>query len=100
MDAEFEGRPSTATNSEISTRVNACIFANRHTTIDEMSNEMDISYGIVRKIIADQFHKVCAGWVPRLLTEEHKRKRFESAFAFSQCYQKERNDNAIKHNCD
>ncbi|XP_035209966.1 histone-lysine N-methyltransferase SETMAR-like [Stegodyphus dumicola] len=86
-----EGRPSTETNSEIAARVNECILANRRITIDEISNKLDISRGSVHKIIADhlKFRKVCARWVPRLLTEEHKGKSFESAFAFLQRYQTE-----------
>ncbi|KFM62375.1 Histone-lysine N-methyltransferase SETMAR, partial [Stegodyphus mimosarum] len=81
-DAEREGRPATATTA----RVNECILANRRITINKISNELDISHGSVHKIIADhlEFRKVCARWVPRLLTEEHKGKRFESAFAFLQ----------------
>lgn len=51
------------------------------------------SHGSVHKIITEQikFHKVCARWVPCLLTEEHKRKHFESGFEFLQRYQKEGN---------
>ncbi|XP_035210768.1 histone-lysine N-methyltransferase SETMAR-like [Stegodyphus dumicola] len=93
-DAEREGRPSTATNAETAARLNECILANRRITIDEILNELDISHGSVYKIIADhlKFRKVCARWVPRLLTEEHKEKRFESAFAFLQRYQTEGNE--------
>ncbi|XP_035215010.1 uncharacterized protein LOC118188628 [Stegodyphus dumicola] len=93
-DAQREGRPSTATNSEIAALVNECIFAKRRIIVDEMSNELDISHGSVHKIIADQlqFHKVCAGWVPCLLTKEHRGKCFESAWKFLQPYQKEGNE--------
>ncbi|KFM68018.1 hypothetical protein X975_04435, partial [Stegodyphus mimosarum] len=92
-DDEREGRPSTATNLEIAACVNECILANRCIMTEEISNELYISHGSVHKIIADhlKFHKVCARWVPRLLTDEHKGKRFESAFAFLQCYQTEGN---------
>ncbi|XP_035209507.1 histone-lysine N-methyltransferase SETMAR-like [Stegodyphus dumicola] len=77
-------------NSKIGVRVNECILANRHITIDDISNELDISHGSVHKIIADhlKFRKVCA----RLLLEERKGKRFESAFAFLQRYQTEGNE--------
>ncbi|XP_035207602.1 uncharacterized protein LOC118182374 [Stegodyphus dumicola] len=63
-DAQREGRPSTATESEIDASVNECILAKRHITIDEISNKLGISYGSVHKIIADQlqFHKFCARW--------------------------------------
>ncbi|XP_035227854.1 histone-lysine N-methyltransferase SETMAR-like [Stegodyphus dumicola] len=93
-DAECEGRPSTATNLEIAARMNECILASRRITIDGILNELDISHGSVHKIIADhlKFRKVCARWVPHLSMEEHKGKRFESAFAFLQCYQTEGNE--------
>ncbi|GFT82552.1 histone-lysine N-methyltransferase SETMAR, partial [Nephila pilipes] len=87
-DADRKGRPSSATNSEIAVSGNECIFANRCITIDKISNEQDVSHGSVHKIIADhfQFHKACAQWVLYLQTEEGKKKRFESAFAFLQLY--------------
>ena len=93
-DAERERRPSTATNSEIAAPVNDCILANRRITIDDISNELDISHGRVHKTIADhhKFRKVCAGSAPRVLTEKRKGKCFESIFAFLQCYQMEGND--------
>ncbi|GBM54883.1 hypothetical protein AVEN_158317-1 [Araneus ventricosus] len=61
-DAEREGRPSSATNSEIAACMNLCTLANRRILVDEISNELDISHGSVHKIIADslKFHKVCA----------------------------------------
>ncbi|GFU10277.1 HTH_48 domain-containing protein [Nephila pilipes] len=38
-DSEHEGRASTATNSEITARVNECILANRRITTDKISHE-------------------------------------------------------------
>ena len=45
---------------------------------------MDISYGSILKIIANQFkfQKDCALWVLRLQKEEHKEERFESKVKF------------------
>ncbi|GBM40529.1 hypothetical protein AVEN_76936-1 [Araneus ventricosus] len=67
--AEREGRPSTATNSEIAARVNECILANRRIAIDEISSELDISHGSVHKITVKhlEFSEVCANpisWNP------------------------------------
>ncbi|GBM02452.1 hypothetical protein AVEN_76501-1 [Araneus ventricosus] len=60
--AERERRPSTATNSEIATRVNESILANRRVAVDEIANELDISHGSVHKIAVKhlEFSKVCA----------------------------------------
>ncbi|GFS99359.1 mariner Mos1 transposase [Nephila pilipes] len=57
----------------------------------QIANELDISRRNVHEINADhlQFHKICARWMRRLLTEKHKVKLFESAFAFLQLYQNE-----------
>ncbi|GBN23254.1 hypothetical protein AVEN_259435-1 [Araneus ventricosus] len=49
-DAMREGKPSTATNSEIAARVNESILANRRVAVDEVTNKLDISHGIVNKI--------------------------------------------------
>ncbi|GBM13265.1 hypothetical protein AVEN_144404-1 [Araneus ventricosus] len=61
-DAEREGRPSTAINSEIAARVNESIFANRRATVDEIANNLDISHGRVHNITVEhlEFSKVCA----------------------------------------
>lgn len=91
-DTERKGRLPTATNSEIAAYVHENNPANRRITIDEISNELDISHISAHKIIAEQlkFNKVCAQWVPRLLMQEHKKgKRFESAIEILQHYQKE-----------
>ncbi|GFT62250.1 mariner Mos1 transposase [Nephila pilipes] len=87
-EVESEGMTSTATNSEIAARVNECILENGRITIDEISNELDISHGSVHKIIADhlQFHELFSQWELRLMTEKHKGKHFESTFEFLQRY--------------
>ncbi|GBN34856.1 hypothetical protein AVEN_254846-1 [Araneus ventricosus] len=57
-----DGRPSTATNSEIAARMNESILANRSVTVDEIANKLDISHGSVHKITVKhlEFGKVCA----------------------------------------
>ncbi|XP_045132250.1 histone-lysine N-methyltransferase SETMAR-like [Portunus trituberculatus] len=54
-------------------------MANRRVIIDEVACSLQISHGSAFQIIHDElgFHKVCARWVPRELTAEHKRKRLE-----------------------
>ncbi|GBM67303.1 hypothetical protein AVEN_37083-1 [Araneus ventricosus] len=49
-EAEREGRPSTATNSQFAARVNENILANRRVTVDEIANKLGISHGSVHKI--------------------------------------------------
>ncbi|GBL92168.1 hypothetical protein AVEN_91512-1 [Araneus ventricosus] len=61
-DAESEGRPSTATKSEIAARVNESILANRRVAVDEIANKLDISHGSVHRITVKhlEFSNICA----------------------------------------
>ncbi|GFW89328.1 hypothetical protein TNCV_3966181 [Trichonephila clavipes] len=52
-EAESKKTPSTSTNSEVIVRAKEFIFTNRRITIDEISNEHDISHG-VRSLMADR----------------------------------------------
>jgi len=46
-------------------------------TIDEVANHFEISHGSAYDIIHNRlgFCKVCARWVPKQLTEEHRNNR-------------------------
>ncbi|GBO02660.1 hypothetical protein AVEN_123659-1 [Araneus ventricosus] len=61
-DVEREGRPSTATNSEIAARVNETTLANTRVAVDEIANKLDSSHESVQKITIKhlEFSKVCA----------------------------------------
>ncbi|GBN23082.1 hypothetical protein AVEN_40553-1 [Araneus ventricosus] len=61
-DAESEGRPSTARNSEIAAHVNDSILANRPVAVDEIANKLDISHGSAHTITVKhlEFNKVYA----------------------------------------
>jgi len=55
------------------------VLANQRVAIDEVACSLQISHDSAYQIIHDElgFHKLCARWVPRQLTAEHKRKRVE-----------------------
>jgi hypothetical protein len=74
-DDERSGRLSTSTTEENTERVQVMILDNRRVTIDEVAYHLLISHGSVHEIIHSRldFHKVRARWVPKQLTEEHKR---------------------------
>ena len=76
---EGAGRPSTSTNNEMNQQAREMVLANRRVAIDGVACSLQISHGSAYQIIHDKFgfHKVCARWVPRELTAEHKRKRVE-----------------------
>ena len=50
-NAECKGKPSTATNSEITTFVSKCIHANSCIAIYEIFNELDISHEMCIKLL-------------------------------------------------
>ena len=68
-----ERRPRSITG-ENSDRVDALIRENRQITVRELSGILNISDGSVKTIIKQhlQYSKVCARWIPRLLTDEHE----------------------------
>jgi len=75
MDAELSGWPSTSTTDEKLEEARAIILTDRRVTIEEIALQLGISQGAAYSLVHDilGFHKVAARWVPRHLTEEHKR---------------------------
>ena len=84
MDAERSGRPSTSTYDENLEEARAIILTDRRATIEEIALQLGISQGTAYSLVHDilGFHKVAARWVPRHLTEQHKRKASTSAPVF------------------
>jgi len=77
---EGAGRPLTSTTDQKIQQALEMIRANRRVAIDEVACSLQISNGSANQIIRNElgFHKVCARWVPREFTAEHKRKRVET----------------------
>ena len=77
--AEGAGRPSTSTSEEKTEQAQQMIFSNRRITIDELAQSLQINHGSAQKIIHEilGYRKFSASWVPRELTEKHKRRRVE-----------------------
>lgn len=75
-DAKRTGRPSTAVTPHNIHRVDDIIRGDRRVTLDELYSMLSISKGSVQTIIKDLgYSKVCARWVPRILTDRHKETR-------------------------
>lgn len=76
-DEERAGRPSTSITDSNVEDARAMILENRRVTIDEMANHFEISHGSAYDIIHNRlgFRRVCARWVPKELTEEHRNNR-------------------------
>ena len=75
-DKPRSGRPSTFVNSDNKTYADELIRTDRRNTVEEMASKLDVSIGSAHSIVASLgYSKVCARWVPRQLTEDHKTKR-------------------------
>ena len=72
----MSGRPSSAHSSANIDQVDALIKENRRITMNELVESLGVSAGSAVKIMDILgYSKVCARWVPRQLTEAHKRSR-------------------------
>jgi hypothetical protein len=75
-DAHRTGRASTAETQHNNCRVGAIIRGDRRATMDELCSMLSISKGGFMDIIKDLgCSKVCARWVPRMLTDLTQRSR-------------------------
>jgi hypothetical protein len=74
-DAEFSARTTTQ-NEE---RAMELVLQNRWVTVDEISEQLNISIGSAYSVVHDnlQFHKVCARWLPKELADEDKCMRLD-----------------------
>jgi hypothetical protein len=56
-------------------------------TVSELEHDLGLSHGTSVRIIEQLgFHKVCARWVPRAPSEDHKSQRMVSALSSPQLY--------------
>ena len=67
------------------------IYGDRRMTVRDICNETGMSYGTVYRILTDELHmrKVCARWIPRLLTDDNRNKRVNASKKFLRRYRHE-----------
>ncbi|GBM75996.1 hypothetical protein AVEN_90494-1 [Araneus ventricosus] len=83
-DDSRSGRPSVIADDVVAS-VEAKILENRRFTISTLSNDFpEVSRSVLYKIVSEKlnFKKLCSRWVPELLTEDHKNKRFGCSLNF------------------
>jgi len=91
-DEERNGRPSVITD-DLMEKVNTTIRGNRRFTISELSLKFpQVSRSVIYDIVSEKLaykkkKKLCARWVPKMLTVEHKQKRLAAANQFLQRHQ-------------
>ncbi|UYV84323.1 hypothetical protein LAZ67_X001845, partial [Cordylochernes scorpioides] len=84
-DDERSGRPVTATDNAAVVAVRNVVEADHRVTIDEIMIRLppviEIGRSSIGTIMSDvfNFRKVCAKWVLRLLSKNHKQQRMEAA---------------------
>jgi len=67
------GRPRTASTEPNKKRVDEIIKVDRRVTLDAIATKLGIEHNAVQEMIGSLgYWKICAHWVPRLLTEDHK----------------------------
>ncbi|GFT39826.1 histone-lysine N-methyltransferase SETMAR [Trichonephila clavipes] len=85
------GRPSVITD-DLFNAMDEKIREDRRFTISTLALEFpNVDRTTLHKVVSEKlkFRKLCARWVPRLLTEEHKLKRMACALDFLDRYHKE-----------
>ncbi|GFX06281.1 histone-lysine N-methyltransferase SETMAR [Trichonephila clavipes] len=90
-DEPRSGRPSAITDDLVNA-VDEKIREDRRLTISTLALEFpNVGRTTLHKVVSEKlkFRKLCARWVPRLLTEEHKLKRMACALDFLDRYHKE-----------
>ena len=92
-DEKPSGRPSTC--SETVAKVEETMRKDRRVSVDEPCVSIpEVSRTTVYRILTDmlQYRKVCATWIPRLLSEDHKWQRLDSAHEFFRRYANEKDN--------
>ncbi|UYV71458.1 hypothetical protein LAZ67_8003324 [Cordylochernes scorpioides] len=86
-DERRAGRPSVS--DESIAKVEAAMFEVRRVTAWKLCDLVpDVSKSTIDKILREHlgYSKVCAIWVPKMLTEDHKRQRVDAAQKFLDCH--------------
>ncbi|KAL4084776.1 hypothetical protein QTP88_027681 [Uroleucon formosanum] len=77
-DEARSGRPSVSDN--LQEQVESELREDRRVTVRELEEKLEIPKPSLHRIISDfEYRKCSARWVPKMLTEDHKRQRIESS---------------------
>lgn len=77
QDEPRSGRPSTATNARTIVQIEKLLMEDRRVTVAEVAEACGISFGSAHTVLTQHLgmSKVCARWVPKLLTPDMQRTR-------------------------
>jgi histone-lysine N-methyltransferase SETMAR len=84
IDDKREGRPSFKTSDVVKNEVRDVIDGDRRLTVREVVDKCVISKTTVHEILVQELHmnRICARWVPRMLSEENMTNRTEASRQF------------------
>ena len=93
MDDQRSGRPTSITSQKVQ-EIKELLDKDRRITIREVSQRVDCSVGTVHTIIHENLNmrRLCARWIPKMLSECQKAQRVESCQRFVQRLEREGED--------
>ena len=85
MDEQRSGRPTSITSQKVQ-EIKELLDKDRRITVREVSQRVDCNVGTVHTIIHDDLNmrRLCARWIPKMLSECQKTQRVESCRRFVQ----------------
>ncbi|KAJ4427362.1 hypothetical protein ANN_24982 [Periplaneta americana] len=86
---ETRPRHPSLITEDLKTKMNDRILQDRRTSLDKLHIAFpDISRSLLGEIVSQHlgYHKICARWVPRQLSDQHKTQRMASALTFLMRY--------------
>ena len=80
MDHKLEGTPSFKTSDVVKNEERDVIDGDRRLTVREVADKCIISKTAIHEILVQELHmnRICARWVPRMLSEENMTNRTEA----------------------
>lgn len=93
-DDPRSGRPVEVTSDDFCGKVEAMVMKDRRFKVLEIAAELGISYGSVLTILHERLgmNKVCARWVPRMLTPPQKASRVDICQELLSLYNRDKAD--------
>jgi histone-lysine N-methyltransferase SETMAR len=87
LDEQKIGQPSMSTDLVLD--IDAAVQADRRVSIAQLEIRFNLSRGTIWDIVHERlgYRKVCFKWVPRQLTDEHKKRRMGSSLMLHQRYE-------------
>lgn len=73
-DEPRSGRPASAHSDDLVTKLEAAVREDRRITVRQLSDALGVSTGSVHSMLTEKIgmRKVCAKWVPHILTEDQR----------------------------